>query len=91
MNIPFQTPIRFDKWEEDIKEQTKIVRDKNGFTISGLVMHPETISEVMNYQSDHTLMNQYSRISNGIWFAGYKLIGNSDLKQYEYRLEVAYV
>lgn len=89
MNIPYNSPIRWDKWEEEINEKAKEVNEK-GMAVTGIILNPLTVSEVVNWKIENE-PNSLPPHMVTEYLGMYKMIGNPDIKQYEYRFEVAYV
>ena len=88
MQIPYSSPVKIKEWQERIKDDVKKIRDK-GFAVSSLVMNPNTIVEIMNWKHENEPMSTFRYGSN--YFANYPMIGNPEIDQYDYRLEVSYV
>lgn len=87
MNIPYKSPINFKAWQEEIHNEVKKLRTE--FSVYGIILHPETISEIMNWKLENE--PSMGRFSSQEYFGMYKMTGNIDLKRYEYRLEVGWI
>jgi len=85
MDIPRDSPIRFEEFESLIKTKAEEITQK-GMFVTSIVLNPQTIHEIVMDKYDKNPHMMPTMINNlGI----YPMIGNPDIEQYDFRFEIS--